>query len=496
MSTTSGIAGHPELHMSLTDAAPPGSAGAAVHACALGKGFEPERATRLQVVVEELIREARMREAAPTIPGEVSVDVAFDGTSLEVTVVDHRLPLSVEQARHLPSRRLLALGFVDHLHIGFQGPTGNVATCRLTMAPAHPDDLIHPLIPDAPDAPGVEQAAIDVRLMGPADTDGLVQCVFRCYGYTYPNPSMYRAAAIRRQLESGSMISAVAITPSGEVVGHVACTFDRPGDIIPEAGKMIVDPRYRGHHLAERLSLTRTRIAGERAIPGMWSETVTNHPASQRLAIERGAAEVGLLIGYGPRTITMVGLPGEKPLRHSFLAVFTPTGSLPAATLIVPEYAADHVAALAGRLGIAREIRTEPLPPARARSRIHSAASALAGTAAIRVEEIGRDIVAQVADGLEEHAALAPSAVHLHLPATHPSAAWAAVELERIGFAWCAWMPAFLPTGDAIRLQRVSDHPIGLETIVCARAEGEAVRDFVVEEWTRVHRGRTDQRTR
>jgi hypothetical protein len=111
----------------------------------------------------------------------------------------------------------------------------------------------------------------------------------------------------------------------------------------------------------------------------------------------------------------------------------------------------------------------------------------------IRVQEIGRDIAAQVADVLEEYVALAPAVVHLHLPATDPSAAWAAAELERVGFAWCAWMPAFLPTGDSIRLQRVNDHPVGLETIVCARAEGEEVRDFVVGEWTRVHQGRTDQ---
>ena len=486
---------NPELRILLTDTAPLGSAGAAVRACALSNGFEPERATRLQVVVEELIRESRTREATTTTPGEVSVDVTFDGSVLEVAVVDHRLPLRAEQTRHLPSRRLLALGFADHLHIGFEGTTGNVATCRLTMASSKPDDLIHAamLEPDAPDAPAVEQGEIDVRLMSPGDAGGLVQCVFRCYGYTYPNPSMYQARAIRRQLESGSMISVVAIAPSGEVVGHVACTFARPADVIPEAGKMIVDPRYRGHHLAERLSLKRNEIAAERAIPGTWSETVTNHPASQRVAIERGAAEVGLLIGYSPPSMAMVGLPNQESLRHSLLAVFTPTGPLPAATLTVPGHVADHLSTLADRLGIPRQIRTESVQPTRTRSRIHSAASALAGAMEIRVQEIGRDIAAQVADVLEEYVALAPAVVHLHLPATDPSAAWAAAELERVGFAWCAWMPAFLPTGDSIRLQRVNDHPVGLETIVCARAEGEEVRDFVVGEWTRVHQGRTDQ---
>ncbi|MBU3750662.1 MAG: hypothetical protein FGM52_09450, partial [Mycobacterium sp.] len=380
MSTnTGGVA--PELRVLLTDAAPAGSAGAAVCAYALSHGFDAERATRLRVVVEELIRECRMRETATGTTGDVSVDVGFDGVSLDVDVVDHRLPLSPERARHLPSRRLLALGFVDHLRIGFRGATGNVASCRLTVAPDHPDDLIHAevLEPDAPDAPGVEQEQIAVRPMTPADVDGLVRCVFRCYGYTYPNPSMYQPGAIRRQLTSGSMISVVATAPSGEVVGHAACTFDRPADVIPEAGKMIVDPRYRGHHLAERLSLKRQEIAAERAIPGMWSETVTNHPASQRLAIERGGVEVGLLIASCPETIAMVGMPQQDAHRHSFLAIFTKTGPLPAATLTMPGYAAAHVATLAGRPGLDRDIRTEPGQPAEAHSPLHSSASALAG---------------------------------------------------------------------------------------------------------------------
>ena len=497
MSADAGILVHPEVFARLSDTAPVEVVGSAVRVCALSNGFEPQRCTRFQVFVEEVIREARLREAATAGPGEVSVEVTFDGASLEVRLVDHRLPLNAEQSRHLLSRRLLALGFADHLHIGFDGATGNVATCRLTMVPTHPDDMIHSEVldpamrePGSSDAPSAAEGEIDIRLMTPADADAVVRCVFRCYGYTYPNPSMYQATAIRRQLESGAMISVVAVAPSGDVVGHVACTFDRPGDVIPEAGKMIVDPRYRGHHLAERLSLRRNEIAAERDIPGMWAECVTNHPASQRLAIERGAAEVGLLIGVCPPNVAMIGMPDQKSVRHSLLAVFTPTGTIPPATLSVPGYAAEHVTNLAGRLGIQREIRTESVEPTEPRSRISSSASALAGTVEIRVREIGRDITEKVADAIDEHAALAPHAVHLHLPASNVAAAWAAAELERLEFAWCAWTPAFLPTGDSILLQRVNDHPLDRETIVCARSEGEEVRDFVTAQWIRVRRGR------
>ena len=158
------------------------------------------------------------------------------------------------------------------------------------------------------------------------------------------------------------------------------------------------------------------------------------------------------------------------------------------ATAVAEEFTAAYVADT-GRLGIPREIRTESVEPAKARSRLHSSASALAGSVEIRVQVIGRDIAEQLTAALDEYLAMAPAAMHLHLPATDPAAAWAAAELQRIGFAWCAWTPAFLPAGDSIRLQRVSDHPIDRETIVCARAEGEQVRDFVVAQWIRVHQG-------
>ena len=123
MTTTVSSTPAPELRLVLTDEAPLESAGAAVRACAQGNGFEAERATRLQVMVEELLRESRLREES-TGSGDLEVSVDFDGANLQVTVTDHRLPLSPAQSRHLPSRRLLALGFVDRLHIGFEGSIG------------------------------------------------------------------------------------------------------------------------------------------------------------------------------------------------------------------------------------------------------------------------------------------------------------------------------------------------------------------------------------
>jgi hypothetical protein len=60
--------------------------------------------------------------------------------------------------------------------------------------------------------------------------------------------------------------------------------------------------------------------------------------------------------------------------------------------------------------------------------------------------------------------------------------------LEALDFAFAAWIPDFAADGDIIRLQRVGSHPVDVEHVVCARPEGEAIRDYVIAEWHRVRR--------
>ena len=66
------------------------------------------------------------------------------------------------------------------------------------------------------------------------------------------------------------------------MVGHCALTYERHGDPVPEAGKLVVDPRYRGHHLSERMAAVRKQEAVDAELAGFWSECVTNDPSSQR----------------------------------------------------------------------------------------------------------------------------------------------------------------------------------------------------------------------
>jgi RimJ/RimL family protein N-acetyltransferase len=466
--------------------------GAAVRSAALHAGLGADRATRLRATVEELLREAVARECVDGA-GQLRVVSWVEGDRLVVEVHDRRLPLAPDGARGLPSRRLAALGFVDRLHIASHGAEGNVSRVELLLVDPEADQLGGEVLADDAERFGDEQAAaVEIRELRDGDAAGVAQCVYRCYGYTYVDPSMYRPATLRSWRRSGHLHSVVAVTPDGEVVGHCALTFDRAEVAVPEAGKLVVDPRMRGHHLAERLAELRLEIAHRLGVPGIWAECVTNHPYSQKEFAALGGIETGLLLGATPAAITMQGLANDAAGRHSLLAMWTRVTATGPATVHLPARHAELVAAMAQRAGLERTLHTDLQEPVAARTRLAASADAAVGVGAVRLAEVGEDLVGCVAHELDALAAYDLGVVTVDVPLDDPAAAWAVVALESLGCCFGAWMPRLLHrgdggSGDVLRLQRVADRPLAGD-IRCASPEGEAVRDAVLAEWHRITR--------
>ena len=250
---------------------------------------------------------------------------------------------------------MAALGFVDELHIANHGRTGNVAECVVSVSAPDEGIVGEVLEENAPDASDEEAASIDVRPMVPEDAVGLARCIYRCYGYSYKDHTLYEPRHIAQALRRGLMRSVVAVAPDGEVVGHSALFVQRPGDRVPEAGKLVVDPRFRGHHLAERMAAVRIDAADAHGIPGVWAQAVTNHPGSQKEVAHLGGLEVGLLIGASPATVVMAALDNANEGRRTLLAMYTPLERRPQ-TIHVPPTHADLITDLAGGLGLDRTL--------------------------------------------------------------------------------------------------------------------------------------------
>jgi len=480
--------GRVQAKLRLAESAPVAVAGGAVREVALAAGVPAERATRLGALVEQIAIEGRAREAVAGAT-DLQVEVRLDGAGLHVELRDRRLPLAAGEGRHADSLRLAAMGFADRLRIESLGEEGNVAVCTVHVDEEHIAHVGEQVLDEsAPRATDEEAATVVVRRTEPADAVGVARCVYRCYGYTYLDPMMYRPRQIRRAIETGTMRSLVAVTGSGEVVGHIAMTFAHVGDPVPEGGKLVVDPRYRGRHLSEQLGLARLEWARELDLPGVWAECVTNHPFSQREVVAMGGSETGFLIGAQPASVHMEDVANAVEGRHSLLAVHIPVDDPGGSTIHIDAPHADLVGRIRDRLGIDRTLVPDHVAGT-GRSATQMSVSAPIGLAELRVRHIGADLVDHLAARLDELSSFDLAVVHLDLPLTDPSAAWATARVERLGWFFGAWLPCASPTGDVLRLQRLAGRPVDNVHVVCARAEGEEVRDHVLDAWSLVGGG-------
>lgn len=346
-----------------------------------------------------------------------------------------------------------------------------------------------------------EAAQLEVRKMEPSDALSLAQCIYRCYGPSYPNPMMYQPQLIAAALSEGSMFSIVALTPQGEVVGHCALSFEDIADPIPEAAKLVVDPRYRGHHISDRLAKVRRGYAEEMGITGYWAACVSNHPFSQDEVISTGGGEMGLLINGQPGDVQMAGLNNLTGVRHSLIPFYIPIKSdrpaeLPTSQqsdqkyhVYLPLHHHSFFTTLLTPLDLHRTlIGTSVAVKAKQVSQISSVIAHQGAPAHLRITVLGDDLVQQVASVLENLKPFSPPVIYLDIPLHNPLAAQEIEALEQLGFFWATWLPNFEPGGDILRLQCLLDQRVDAQDIVCARKTGEVVRDHVLAEWQRVQK--------
>ncbi len=311
----------------------------------------------------------------------------------------------------------------------------------------------------------------------------LVDCVRRCYGESYPFPAIYDVDKLRELIETKLMHSTIAKLSNGEIVGHCALTFDSPQNTTPELGKMLVDPGYRGHGIAEKMVKQCVDLAKTLCFPGFWAECVTNHPHSQHELIVLDAKETGLFIGDIPPTISMQGLQNFVDTRMSLLTYYLALIDQPH-TIFLPIEHLDHVKDLAKELNLNRNISNSD-KKGEGETILETVVNSSIQTANITIIHIGIDFKACVESELKRFDAPKLASIYLDLPIEREAASNAYLELEELGFFWGSWLPHYSNHRDILRLQKIYQ-PVNPDEIICARTQGELVKQYVLSECARV----------
>lgn len=294
----------------------------------------------------------------------------------------------------------------------------------------------------------------DVRLLRAEEAPQLVRCFERCYGDSYVADAFYDTARIRALLAAGTLRSVVATSEGEGIVGHMALTVRHPRSRTVDAGNTVVDPRYRGHHLAARMAGRLTELCREHGFVGFHHYPTTAHPVMQKLAVSGGGIETGLMLGYIPAGTDYRELAGgASATRLAAVIVYQPLAAAPAREVFVPERYREVIerAYELARLERTSRVCAASLP---AMSTIlESTFDPRRGLQRITVARAGADLRARVGTALRGDDA---ELVHVDLGLDDPAVGAAVEGLRAEGFYYCGLLPEYLE-GDVLRLQRLRD---------------------------------------
>lgn len=380
----------------------------------------------------------------------------------------------------------LTHGIIDEAHwtnLGRQGMELRVTKARPQgdVTEHLPEAALTPFQQDVPLAPPQEYT---IRLLRPAEAVQVSQCIYRAWGYSYPNDDLYYPDRIAHLNAAGELVSIVAVDAAGEVVGHYA--LERP-DLGPIAGtgQAVVSPAHRGRKLLERMRAFAEAEAARLGLVGFYGQPVTTHTFSQRGEEDFHAHVCGVSLGYSPRSVTFKGIASEPlPQRESLLLYFKYLGPPPAAVAHAP----PHHRAMLERLYANLEAPAELGHAAAAHGSGEVQVSLLHGWGAgvIRVRRVGADTAAEVRRARQDLCdAAAAEVVYLELPLAQPGTPALCAAAEADGFFFSGLGPRFAPDGDALRLQYLNC-PLDTSRLQVASPFGQELLAYVAAERARV----------
>jgi anti-sigma regulatory factor (Ser/Thr protein kinase) len=425
-------------------------------------GLRDRAAEHLNRAVEAVCRNVIEHAFDPDEKGQYDIEILRRPGRVVIAVEDRGLPFDYAHLRKdgdtaLPE--MLHHPFADETRFINLGRGGN--RVELIKHMPHADIREHLPVDEhhrtvrAPTAP--EDTKLEIRMMRSEESFELSRCVYRSYGYSYDWGSVYYPDRIRELQESSLMRSCVAVTTEGEFAGHLAMRLEHPGSPVGEAGQAVVDPRFRGHRVFERMKTFLAKRARDWGMYGLYSEATAVHPYSQKGNLDLGAKETGFLLGYIPASVSYKDIGEDREGRRGSVALFyLRTNPEPERTIHPPAVYREAVQRVVEYNGLHRTeedgSEAEMLPS----SRISVDVRRDHNLAFLRVEEPGADLQELVRVRLRELCLHRVDCIYVDLPLSHPAVQSAGSRLDELGFFFGGIIPE-LRDGDVLRLQYLNE---------------------------------------
>ncbi len=453
-------------------------------------GLDGPKAAALEHAVDEAATNVVQHAFEGGEGGTYRVSIIRRPGQVAALIEDRGIPFDIEASRKSDRPGigyLLMTKYADEIRVENRGTEGmRVEIIKYldgddATAYYPPGELIS--TKNAPVAPADE--SVTIRKTRPDDAVPLSRCVYRTYGYSYVHQYIYYPQKTREMLESGRMLSWVAVNSADEVIAHAAVLREQADSRIGESAEYMVDPRYRHHGLIEQLAQKSIEQARATGMRGLCATGVTLHTYSQRALSRNGFTETGMLLGVDPQKMVFKAVDGgDQSQRLTCVLYYLPLLKGPPRAIYPPPRHAEMIGRIFDACGLEREIKQSvesirlPEGPGRIVVGIHPAA----GQARMALLEPGMDIVDQVRSHFAELCRQGISCIYLDLPLGLPSAPLICSALEKEGFFFGGVMPATNEGEDILRLQYLNNVSLDLGLVETASEAGRELLEYVTKE--------------
>jgi len=329
-----------------------------------------------------------------------------------------------------------------------------------------------------------------VRMAKPSEAIEISKCAYDAYEYSYGHEHIYYPDRLKELLESGSIISAVAITKgeSKSIMAHNALIFDNPTDKIVEMGMAFTKQQYQNQGCSRKLGVFLLKEAIKRGIIGIRLDCTTAHIYSQKAAFGAGARECCILLGIDPQAQSWKHFSSQSQRTSNIIAY----KKVPLTStlrhfkhkniLYVPEHHRNMIEKIYKNLKEkvkfnTQNISTIKLPATLSIINVHTGKS-YQQNATIEVKSYGSDIIQQINKTVKRLCLDKFEVIYLLLNLDDPMTANLTKEFESLGFFFAGIIPG-ANGGDKLEFQYLNNVLIDYDRIQLYSDFAKELLDYI-----------------
>ena len=468
-------------------------------ALARGIGFADEKQTQIRLALEEtllfFINTAFIQDQDQ--PVTLMFLPRADGLMIQITVkglpIDiHRLP-SFSPENLLDNKKLnslslhLAKKFMDTIEFTNHGRSGISVELLKRRSSSHISRIVKKQPQKTMAAQEARHKKIPPYIIRPAKADETLEisrCAFLTYGYTYEDYIYYPERITEMNL-SGELVSLVAVSHGGKIMGHCGLKFPQKRRDSAELGVLFVNPEFRKNRLGATLWKAVVAFAQKNGLDSIFSRSVTGHAASQRMAQQNGFSDCALFLGLFPEAVELKQMGGMQKGKMSGMFQWRGFKHPRKRFIELPKPYITIARKLYERAGLDLDCHS-PLGQPHASPLLRIKRVPVLNVGILEIESIGPDAQMTANWALDNCRRLCRErldVIYLYISIEETGGAFIAEKAVENQFIFSGIIPDAFARGDAIVLQHLNLAENPFENMTVWTDTAALLRDFIHREW-------------